>query len=90
MNVKKTKKFKENHPENYHVHDIVSLNNLVQKDRELRPPLLGVLPQLLDGREDDHCVLHSGIHINHLGTLSLFKLSDPSFQTIILDARSVS
>ena len=22
MNVKKTKKFKENHPENYHVHDI--------------------------------------------------------------------
>ena len=21
MNVKKTKKFKENHPENYHVHD---------------------------------------------------------------------
>ena len=66
MNVKKTKKFKENRPENYHVHDIVGLDDLVQRDLELLPPLLGVLSQLFDGRENDHSVLCSGIDVNHL------------------------
>ena len=62
----------------------------VQRDRKLLPALLGVLPQLLDGREDDHSVLHRGIDIDHLGTLALLQLSDPSLQTIIVDACSVS
>ena len=57
---------------------IVSLDNLVQGDRELLPALLGVLPQLLNGREDDHGVLRNGVDINYLGTLRLLQLSDLS------------
>ena len=64
----------------------VSLNNLVQRDRELLPALFGVLPQLLDGREDDHSVLGSGVNIDYLGTLRFLKLSDPGLQVIILES----
>ena len=35
-----------------HVRGVVSLNNLVQRDCELLPALLGILPQLLNGQED--------------------------------------
>ena len=65
---------------------IVSLDNLVQRDRELLPALLSVLPQLLDGRKDDYGILCSGVYVNHLGTLRLLQLSDPSLQVIILES----
>ena len=32
MNVKKTKKFKENRPENYHVHDRTVVANMIASD----------------------------------------------------------
>ena len=69
-----------------HVRGIISLNNLVQRDREFLPALLGVLPQLLDGREDNHGVLRSGLDIDHLGALSLLELVDPSLQIIVLES----
>ena len=68
------------------VRGIISLDNLVQRDHELFPPLLGVLPQLFDGREDDHSILHGGIDVNYLGTLRLLQLSDSGLQTIILES----
>ena len=82
MSVKKTKKFKENRPENYHVHD----NDLVQRDRELFPSLLGILPQFLNGREDDHGVFGSGVHIDHLTRHGLLEFPDPGLQAIILES----
>ena len=72
------------------VRGIVSLNNSVQRDRKLLPPHLGVLPQLFDGQEDDHGILDQGVDVDHLGTLGFLQLSDPSLQTIILEACSVS
>ena len=37
VNVKKTKKFKENHPENYHVHDNKELLENSEKAKRKKP-----------------------------------------------------
>ena len=48
------------------IRGVVSLDNLVQRDRKLLPSLLGILPQFLNGRENDHGVFGSGVNIDHL------------------------
>ena len=69
---------------NTNVRGVVSLNNLVQRDGELLPALFRVLPQLFDGREDDHSVLRGGIYIDHFTGRSPLELPDPSLQTVVL------
>ena len=50
MNVKKTKKFKENHPESYHVHD----NLLLLKREEQQFQSLG---QRMDDNKDNELIV---------------------------------
>ena len=66
------------------VRGVISLDNLVQRDHEFLPPFLGVLPQFLDGREDDHGILRGGIYVNHLSRRGSLQLPDPSLQPIVL------
>ena len=49
-----------------YVRGVVSLNDLVQRDRKLLPAVFRILPQLLDGREDDHGIFRGGIDVDHL------------------------
>ena len=65
---------------------VVCLDNLVQRDRQLLPPVLGVLPQLLDGRKDHHGILSGGINVYHLTRRGLFQFPDAGLQTIILES----
>ena len=69
-----------------HVRGIVSLNNLVQRDRKLLPALLSVLPQLFDGQENDHGILGGGINVDHLAGRGLLEFPDSGLQAIILES----
>ena len=69
---------------NTNVRGVVSLDNLVQGDRELLPAVLGVLPQLLDGREDDHGILRSDVDVDHLSRGGSLQLPNSSLQSIVL------
>ena len=52
MNVKKTKKFKENRPENYHVHDnqVIKANNASNVGLKKRDVQLARREDIMDGR----------------------------------------
>ena len=51
---------------------VVGFDHLLQRNGQLLPAFLRVLPQFLDGGKDHHGFLHGGINVDHpwhLGSL---------------------